>query len=1373
MPTIEESINALLEENDTNTTSKNIASNQMITSKGIVDNTVNVDNNPFELLFKEEIDSVGTDETFDKKKASQTEKAFGMFKSNRKIPSFSNIFTEVDVTGPGIYSKTIEDTKKKIAEPFKAEDGLQILSYNNFKSEEITKEKLLKNNDFLADARAILKNRHNMDDRDLDTPDKIWEAWTERQRYYDMGHEATLALDFDYLLNPDNKFVEHTRTNRYGRLLDIWEKYKGEPMSWRKFQDYAGAGLTSPSNILAFTGPTLLTKLGGVGAKEVGKAGIKAYLKSYIKAATIAGTIDTAVGYAQSSGKEKLRSETLSSIYGKEVPFRQDVVNLETAIQGGSGFLLGGFGALLDTRAVNKSLDLAEAFKTSKKEISVIAKKNTDDFLKTVKKSRKKKVTEKLAALNPELTAMGRKIRQDLTPDPANKNFIAGLPVEFHNNLVASVLKIEDLINPRKGERITSALHRVITEGVELPNGTVKKFQPTEILKILKEHNITTDQFGLVFLSDVSDAGKTLQSMAQLKKTIKGKIDVNRLAKKEVDNFIELIDGLDTSGLSRGLNPDTVSNVFNNSFKKLNFTRNFWQKLDRAKLGGMTVQPQTTLRNNINGLFRIGTDTGYYALNQLMSGKNPLRIIKESGDTFALSKYMFSPADAKVFRKIFSEEFPEEAAYLFREMADVALSTSDDGIITKGTTGQLSYLATKMNVLNTVSDNYFKQGALLTFMRREVNNLPAEKLPVMTAFDKRLLLAQKIQKDFPDLDQAKSFVDSLSPNGLSDALRINNIPDKHNLFSLIQTGKLSEIPPEATKQAIQDTYEFVYQANFKSDGYLNRFNKAVQSGHKNFPFVISSFFPFPKYTANHLKTIYNHLPLINMVKIENLGSRSLKKEGYGRIARLVKTDPVTFKKDMARGMVGTGLYLAALEWRYRQGNTNAWWEIKSDTGKTIDGRPIYGAVAPYMLAADITYRYQTNTLPTTKEGWNEYGKQMAQALIGVTIRRGFGLMFLDKLVSSFDENNSQISRGMTEEFMSTVGQQFMIPTQVVTNFLGFSDKQARNVPETADGKTNVLDIVIANALRGAPDLKNVDVSSGISDEYSFPYLTTNDYTKLEYKSGTGEISINKMFTDIPMYDKQSVDPIEGPRKNQSPLYKLSGFTLMPEKQLFNKELQLLNIPKRSIYKRDYGNAQTEILARDLLGKDGSPFNLNFKMAKYIKSKPYQDIIKRAEKITKERGKPKTILGFEVNDPKNLTAKSPFGQVADLVVAPAQRSQLLIKVARGYVADARAWAMSSEAKDDVKAGAPYTVIELKGYKSLSATVNSAANEYYRQENEFVYDKNKNPIEPKNIYLDREYFTIKGPLTDESWRNKKNVLVEGLEYAKAIQKKDFGK
>ena len=154
-------------------------------------------------------------------------------------------------------------------------------------------------------------------------------------------------------------------------------------------------------------------------------------------------------------------------------------------------------------------------------------------------------------------------------------------------------------------------------------------------------------------------------------------------------------------------------------------------------------------------------------------------------------------------------------------------------------------------------------------------------------------------------------------------------------------------------------------------------------------------------------------------------------------------------------------------------------------------------------------------------------------------------------------------------------------------------------------------------------------------------------------------------------------------------------------------------------------------------------------------------IKRAEKVRKDRGGKDTAKSFILE------------QTSPIIVAPAQRSQLLIKAARGYVADARAFALQKVEKLDTLLEAPFSVTELKSYKSLSARVNAAANEYYRQQNEFVYDKDQNPIEPSNIYLDREYFTIQGPLTKESWSKKKNVLVDGLGYAKATMKKDFGK
>jgi len=89
-----------------------------------------------------------------------------------------------------------------------------------------------------------------------------------------------------------------------------------------------------------------------------------------------------------------------------------------------------------------------------------------------------------------------------------------------------------------------------------------------------------------------------------------------------------------------------------------------------------------------------------------------------------------------------------------------------------------------------------------------------------------------------------------------------------------------------------------------------------------------------------------------------------------------------------------------------------------------------------------------------------------------------------------------------------------------------------------------------------------------------------------------------------------------------------------------------------------------------------------------------------------------------------------------------------------------------------AGQPYTVETLKNWKSVSATNNSATNEFYRQTNEFVYAPDKKLVEPSNVYLDRNYFIIKGPLTKTSWANRKNVLVQYTEYAKSLGKKEFG-
>ena len=104
----------------------------------------------------------------------------------------------------------------------------------------------------------------------------------------------------------------------------------------------------------------------------------------------------------------------------------------------------------------------------------------------------------------------------------------------------------------------------------------------------------------------------------------------------------------------------------------------------------------------------------------MLHGRNPFK----AEITGAFVKYMLRPAEARVFREIYKDAFPESGAMLFREMADVTTVSGDANA--KGISGVLSRFGTKLNILNTVSDNYIKQGALIP-LRRNISELPKDK----------------------------------------------------------------------------------------------------------------------------------------------------------------------------------------------------------------------------------------------------------------------------------------------------------------------------------------------------------------------------------------------------------------------------------------------------------------------------------------------------------------------------------------------------------------------------------------------------------------------------------------------------------------------
>ena len=122
--------------------------------------------------------------------------------------------------------------------------------------------------------------------------------------------------------------------------------------------------------------------------------------------------------------------------------------------------------------------------------------------------------------------------------------------------------------------------------------------------------------------------------------------------------------------------------------------RTFFQDLDRLRLGVMTSQPATTMRNNLNGGFRVAVDATTRVFDNLLNLRNPF------DGTFDVALHVLSPYEAIVVQKIFKQAFPEEGSKLFREAADLEA--------VYGKEGPLAVLGRKFNVLNTMSDNIWK-----------------------------------------------------------------------------------------------------------------------------------------------------------------------------------------------------------------------------------------------------------------------------------------------------------------------------------------------------------------------------------------------------------------------------------------------------------------------------------------------------------------------------------------------------------------------------------------------------------------------------------------------------------------------------------------
>ena len=938
------------------------------------------------------------------------------------------------------------------------------------KIEELDEETLLNDPEFIDDAALFLRERESIDP--TATAKEVYDAFMEHMRYQDVN-EITAIRDLEYAQNADLEGKQ-----RFGRLIDAYDKVN-EDVSGRMMWDYAAGVLTAPSTYAGvLTGGS--GKLAAMAGTQAAKLGVRKLLSEGLKSAGKAAIVEGAVGAGQGAVQEFVRVET--GIQDEYEGDRTAMMGLAGAATAGLiNFPIGVYTAKKASKAneILAKAEIAAAEKANK------ASKKTASVLKTASKAKVKEMNETLNALDPNKVRIGRQLKKDMQPGDTME---AALGSDVFRNIAAAGIKVKDQLKLKKGERITSAMQRLIADG--------KIQDVAEVSKILDEHNLNFDQFSLVYLAEVSEAGRTLSAQRQISTALGG---VPKKTKTDVDSLIDDMDQLNKSG---------VSSLSREDAEALKKGRTIVGDLDRLRLGFMTSQFATTMRNNLNGGMRIAVDASNRTFDNVLNLRNPF-----SG-SFDMVSYMFNPYEAQAMRRLFAESFPSQSALLFREAADLQAQLPSETV--------LSTIGRKANFLNTASDNMFKTGVLTASLKRRLS------------------------------DQGE------------------------DLYKIIEAGDFSRISPEILEGAVKDSFEFTYQAAMTGDDYFSKLASGIIKAHHNVPFVVSAFLPFPRYVANQLKFVYEHMPIIGMLPLDRLGSK-LPARSVGEYT----------KEKLPKQLTGAIMMATAYGWRVKQGDEANWYEIKDNKGDFIDGRPVYGPFAPFMLIADLIYRSQRGTLPSNP---STYVKDALTALFGSTFRAGTGLYLVDKF---FDDAMSGEVEKIAAETLGNIINTFTLPAAVVKDFYGQFDPESRAIPETRTGGTdNFFDIMYRRATRSLPDFPLREWGMDVETDYDLA-------------------AVSPFKTD----DLLAVNPIEK---------QLFGFGKRT-KNVLEKEMARLGLTPYDMYRREKSET-LDLYTRQELSRSGSPLNMENRMQQFIFSPEYaglgnaakkDELLKYSEKIISE------------------------------------------------------------------------------------------------------------------------------------------------------------
>lgn len=1000
-------------------------------------------------------------------------------------------------------------------------EASQKSSYNFLESENQNNEYLIENDDFIRDARGFLLKRGGYSAERLEDKQEVYEQFMEHFRYQNVN-EVTAIRDLEYAQNASQE-----EKVQFARLIDLYDTMEGDGLSLEQIKDYAGGILSAPSTYagvitggigkLASSGGVQISKLAlrkllskGL-TKEAAKATLrkeakKQTAKEIAKSATIGATVEGTIGFGQALAQEETRVET-----GQADEYDMGRVALTTGASALGGGLGGGIIGKTQAKNAAEAAKLKRITESSTKAISDAAIQEAKRTLKTAKTTgttkqkrqtivslgRVKERLSNLTALDPKKVRLGDELKEKIAEAKKLDNLTAGLPTELFEQISAATLDLAKAgkFKLGKNERITSGIQKALSKGdIDL----------ADIQEILTKYNLTKDMFSLIYKAEISDAGRTLGFKGNLSQQM-SKLGLKKATNTVTQDLVDDIGKLDYEGVVK------ISKVEAEELASGEAKDGFFRGLDRLRLGLMTSQIATTMRNFENAGFRTFIDAGTRQAENIIRvalGKRKLSAQGLFGGVLDVYKALLNPYEAKVVRDTFQATMPDQATNLFRKAADLEASMTGGGI--GGMTAKgMAAIGNTANVLNTFSDNVFKQAMLTASLKRR----------------------------------------------LSDA--------GEDLFDIMRSGKFSAIPDKILKDSVEDSLNFVYQSSFSNKGgFFEKIAAGTIKLHRDAPFVVSSFMPFPRYIANQFRFIYEHAPILGMIPVSQ---------------KAVKGYKDTLINRTAKQSMGLMMMAMAYGWRQQQGHGTYWNEFKDNTGNIVDGRATYGPFAPFMLGADILFRSleeDPNEVGALTASVDKYRQDTLQAMLGSTFRTGYGIYALDKLMIDLSSGASggEIWKKISGEFVGNIVNTYTIPAAVLKDFYSQFDKESRRIPDTRTGEIGFFDIVKNRGFRAAPDLgPDYDVA-----------------LRSPFRTG----------------DLKAINPLEK---------QLFGFNKGPKKNIVEREMAELNLAYYDLYKRNPNELIDRRIKEELSDADGK---LN--MVKYMEaamSKPnYKSLNRTKRKI---------------------------------------------------------------------------------------------------------------------------------------------------------------